>query len=102
MPRKKKDSGLVAGKAPAKAPAAASESPAAAPAAEIRFGADASRETTRVRVLAANASPVPVHVHGIGTVSLAVDPMRAHPPQEVPVEALDALRNSDVTFEEID
>lgn len=56
---------------------------------------DAPEGTVRVKITAAPCSPVPLYVHGVGRFSIRVGETCT-----LPIEALDALRNSDCTFTE--
>lgn len=68
----------------------ADDAPDEAPALE-----DAPEGTVRLKITAAPCSPVPLYVHGVGRFSLRVGATCT-----LPIEALDALRNSDCTFTE--
>lgn len=51
----------------------------------------------RIHLHGAATNPLPLYVHGVGAFSL-----RAGEDHDLPVEALDALRNTDATFTELE
>ena len=57
---------------------------------------DAPKDTTTVTITDAMSNPVPLYVHGVGSWSLRIGETYS-----LPVEAVSALRNSDVKFDEV-
>ena len=57
---------------------------------------DEEAEQVKIRITAAAMSPVPLYVHGVGRFALPLNKSVA-----VPRAALSALRDSDVSFEEV-
>ena len=57
---------------------------------------DAPKDTVTITITDAMSNPVPLYVHGVGSWSLRIGETYS-----LPVEAVSALRNSDVKFDEV-
>ncbi len=57
---------------------------------------DAPKETVTIKITDAQSNPVHLFVHGVGSWSLRIGETYS-----LPIEAVSALRNSDVKFDEV-